>query len=121
MFAALMVLTLGCATTPPTERDFALERECQDRAKAGTLHEGRWSNMCHTHTNDMVAKRAAAKAVEDDTRRERDCYVLLEDPKSTPQARGDCRYYIAQQAEKRAAAAQYGAAVVNGALAGQKK
>jgi hypothetical protein len=71
----------------------------------------------------MAEMREASRSVEESDRRERECYVLLEDPASTPQARGECRHYIAQQAEQRAevrAARQRGATITAGAIAKPK-
>jgi len=122
-FAALIVvLALGCATSggasdPVTASDIALERDCNARA----WERAAVPPICQQHARTMAAKRAGVTMAEPSAQQERDCYVTLEDPASTPQVRAGCRQYLDQQAELRAAQDRRKAAVLTGVLAGQKK
>lgn len=91
-----LVAAAGCASSQITTEDLQWEAYCKARApqKPG------W---CGGLERDLAEKRAAIQAAEQAAAYERQCYVVLEDPNATPQARGECRHYFAQQEAARAA------------------
>lgn len=102
----LLVLLGGCASQQVKDRD---ERDCRERGP----NPGVW---CSNYLRERDADRAAARAAEDAAAYEKRCYVVIEDPAATPQARGECRQLLAEKAAQREDASRNGAAVLNGIL-----